>query len=61
MDVAAYTSTKAIVDSQNQAAVKVFKGAQEQKEAVLQILLGGIQGSAPRAPEQSGQNLNVTA
>lgn len=61
MDVAEYASEKAVVDAQNKASVKVFKGAQDQQEAVLNILLGSIDQSAPRAPEQTGHHLNIQA
>ena len=43
-----------------QAQVSVMKGANEQLEAVMATLLAGLEAAA-RAPEQTGQTLNITA
>ncbi|MCB0352591.1 MAG: hypothetical protein KDD64_03675 [Bdellovibrionales bacterium] len=61
MDIAQYASERAVVNAQNEASVKVFQGARKQQEAVLNILLSGIEQVTPRAPEQTGQILNIQA
>jgi hypothetical protein len=43
------------------AQVKVFTKANKQQEAVVNTIMQGVQESAPRAPEQSGQRLNIPA
>ena len=60
MDVAAYSTDKALVDAQNSSGVKVLNKQRKQTEAVANILLEGIK-ETPRAPEQAGQKLNIQA
>jgi hypothetical protein len=61
IDIAAYSTEKALVDAQNEAGVKVIKGQKSQLEAIAQILFSSIEATAPRAPEQTGQRLNIQA
>jgi hypothetical protein len=60
IDIAAYSTQKALTDVQDSAGVKVLKQQQNQQEAIAQTLIGSI-SETPRAPEQTGQQLNLTA
>ncbi len=55
-DVAAYASNRAAEQVQQKAQVSVLKKQNDQVETVVNELLKGI-----RAPEQTGQNLNIVA
>lgn len=45
----------------NQAQVNLFVKANRQQEAVVAAIMQGVQASTPRAPEQTGQRLNIPA
>jgi len=61
MDIAAYSTSVKLVEAQNEASVKVVKGALEQSEVIANILLSGISEVVDALPEGKGENLNVTA
>ena len=60
MDIAAYSTDKALVDAQNSTGVKVINKQRSQQEAVANILISSIQ-QTPRAAEQGGHQLNIQA
>lgn len=60
VDIAAYSTKKASVDTQESAGVKLINKQRHQLEAVVGTLLSTID-EAPRAPEQSGHRVNVRA
>ena len=60
VDIAAYSSAKALGDAQSSSGVKVLNKQRSQQEAVAAILLSGIQ-ETPRVEGQTGQNLNIQA
>jgi len=60
MDIAAYSTAVKLVEAQNEASVKVVKGALEQSEVIANILLSGISEVVDSLPEGKGENLNVT-
>ena len=60
IDIAAYSTAKALGDAQSSSGVKVLNKQRSQQEAVANILLSSI-AETPRAPEQSGQNLDIQA
>ena len=60
MDIAALSTALASAKIQAQAQVKVFKGANEQAEAVITTLLQGIAAPPPPA-NANGRLLDITA
>ena len=60
VDIASYSTQKALSDTAQKADVKLLKGAGDQLETVMTTLLTGIDVSA-RAVEQTGQKLNLKA
>ncbi|MCI5064486.1 putative motility protein [bacterium] len=60
-NVASYSTEQKLREVQDKGSVSVFKKQLDQTEAVVGKLLSGIEATAPRAPEQSGQTLNTIA
>lgn len=58
-DVAAISAMKS-AQAVQRAQVRMLHGQSEQLKAVMSILLQGL-GEAARAPEQTGQRINVAA
>ena len=50
-----------VVNPASEGEVKVFNKARDQQESVADSILGGVDESSPRVPEQTGQKLNVAA
>lgn len=59
INIAAYSTEYALQQVQQEGGVKMLKGSLDQKEAVVMKLLEGVQNT--RAPEQTGQRLNISA
>lgn len=58
MEVSAATGSANV---SNEAQVRVLKSQSKQTEAVVGTILQGVSESGPRAPEQTGQNINLKA
>ena len=60
VDIASYSTAKAIKDTKDSSGVKLITNQRDQQKAVVGKILSGIE-EAPRPSGQTGQHLNVKA